>query len=316
MRNLKTLPLVLLLAVAPLAACGSGDDDAKDSKKENCTDYSSGAASDAVKVSGEFGKTGPKATFTAPLAAKAEDLQRTVLDNGKGDDTAKGDQVEAVITVFNGRDGKQALSEQATLTAGDDKTFEAFRAGIECVPTGSRVVTTVAASDVYGAEGYADLGIKGTDSLVIVTDVVDVREEVKAKDWKKDVPEVSLKGDEPKVQLPKTDPPKDVLVKVLEEGDGKVVKSGDSLTVNYQGSTWEDKGKVFQQTFGKDGQPAQLSTDQVVQGFKAGVVGQKVGSTVLINIPAEYGYGTEASEGNELGGKTLLFVVEIVSIDS
>lgn len=316
MRNLKTLPLVLLLSVAPLAACGSGDDDAKDSSKESCTDYSSGAASDAVKVSGEFGKTGPKATFTAPLAAKADDLQRTVVDDGDGDDTTKGDQVEAVITVFNGRDGKQALSEQATLTAGDDKTFEAFRAGIECVPTGSRVVTTVAASDVYGDEGYADLGIKGTDSLVIVTDVVDVREEVKAKDWKTDVPEVSLEGDEPKVQLPKTDPPKDVLVKVLDEGDGKVVKSGDTLTVNYQGSTWEDKGKVFQQTFGKDGQPAQLSTDQVVQGFKAGVVGQKVGSTVLINIPAEYGYGTEASEGNELGGKTLLFVVEIVSIDS
>ena len=50
---------------------------------------------------------------------------------------------------------------------------------------------------------------------------------------------------------------------------------------------------------GKDGQPAQLSTDQVVQGFKAGVVGRKVGDTVLISIPAEYGYGTEASEGNE-----------------
>lgn len=316
MRNLKTLPLVLLLSVAPLAACGSGDDDAKDSKKESCTDYPSGASSDAVKVSGEFGETGPKATFTAPLAAKADDLQRTVVDDGDGDDTSKGDQVEAVITVFNGRDGKQALSEQATLTAGDDKTFEAFRAGIECVPTGSRVVTTVAASDVYGAEGYADLNIKGTDSLVIVTDVVDVREEVKAKDWKTDVPEVSLEGDQPKVTLPKTDPPKDVLVKVLEEGDGKTVKAGDALTVNYQGSTWEDKGKVFQQTFGKDGQPAQLSTDQVVQGFKAGVVGQKEGSTVLINIPAEYGYGTEASEGNELGGKTLLFVVEIVSIDS
>src|SRR5690606_29440152 len=265
MRNLKALPLVLLLSAAPLAACGSGDDDAK---KADCADYSSGAASDAVKVTGEFGKTGPKATFKAPLAAKADDLQRTVVDDGKGDDTAKGDQVEAVISVCNGRTGKQALSEQATLTAGDDKTFEAFRAAIECVPTGSRVVTTVVASDVYGAEGYADLDIKATDSLVIVTDVVDVREQVKAKPWEKDVPEVSLKGDAPEVTLPKSTPPEDVLVKVLEKGDGKTVTSGDTITVNYQGRTWEDGGKVFQQTFGKDGQPAQLSTDQVVQGFK------------------------------------------------
>lgn len=315
MRNLKSLPAVLLLSAVTLAACGSGDDDEK-SSQENCTDYSSGATSDAVKVSGEFGETGPKATFTAPLEAKADELQRTVVDDGKGDDTAEGDQVEAIISVFNGRTGKQALSEAATLTVGDENTFEAFRAGIECVPTGSRVVTSVLASDVYGAEGYADLDIKATDSLVIVTDVVDVREEVKAKAWEKDVPEVSLKGDEPTVTLPKTDPPKDVLYKVLEKGDGDTVKAGDSITVNYQGRTWEDDGEIFQQTFGEDGQPAQLSTDQVVQGFKAGVVGRKVGDTVLINIPAEYGYGTEASEGNELGGKTLLFIVEIVSIDS
>lgn len=318
MRNLKVLPVVLLLTLAPLAACGSSDDkDDKDSNaKSNCTDYSSGDASDAVKVSGEFGETGPKATFTSPLAVEAKDLQRTIVDDGKGDDTVKGDQVEAVISVFNGRTGKQALSEKATLTAGDKNTFEAFRAAIECVPTGSRVVTAVAASDVYGKEGYADLDIKSSDSLVIVTDVVDVREQVKAKPWKTDVPKVSLKGAEPEVTLPKSDPPKDVLVKVLDEGKGDEVKTGATLTVNYQGRTWEDKGKIFQQTFGKEGQPAQLSTDQVVQGFKAGLIGQKVGSTVLINIPAEYGYGAEPSKENELAGKNLIFVVEIVSIDS
>jgi FKBP-type peptidyl-prolyl cis-trans isomerase len=315
MRNLKALPLVLLLIMAPLAACGSDKDEDR-SKKANCADYSAGAASDGVEVSGEFGKTGPKATFKAPLSAKADDLQRTVVDDGKGDDTAKGDQVEAVISVFNGRTGKQALSEQATLTAGDDKTFEAFRAAIECVPTGSRVVTTVVASDVYGDQGYADLDIKASDALVIVTDVVDVREPVEAKEWKEDVPKVSLEGDAPEVTLPKSTPPADVLVKVLEKGDGKKVKAGDSVTVNYQGRTWEENGKIFQQTFGKAGQPAQFSTDQVVQGFQAGLVDQQVGSTVLINIPAEYGYGAEKSADNELGGKTLVFVVEIVSIDS
>ncbi|GAA3540130.1 peptidylprolyl isomerase [Aeromicrobium flavum] len=310
MRNLKTLPVVLLLAAAPLAACGSGDD----ATKATCDDYPSGTASDAVKVSGEFGKTGPKAAFTAPLTVKADDLQRTVLDDGKGDDTAKGDQVETVISVFNGRTGQQALSEEATLTAGDAKTFEAFRAAIECVPTGSRVVTAVAASDVYGDKGYADLDIKASDSLVIVTDVVDTRKPVKAKPWKTDVPKVSLTGGEPDVALPKTKAPGDVLVKVLKEGDGAKVKAGDVLDVNYQGRTWEEDGKVFQQTYGKDGRPAKIATGQVVQGFQAGLVGQKVGSTVLINIPAEYGFGTEPSEDDELAGKTLLFVVEIISI--
>jgi len=314
MRNLTTVPLVLLLSLGALAACGSSDDQDDAKKDSKCETYSPGAASDAVKVSGEFGKADPKTTFKAPLEVKAKDLQRTVLDEGDGDTTAEGDQVEAIITVVNGRTGKQALSEAATLAVGNDQTFEAFRAGIECVPTGSRLVTAVSAGDVYGEEGYADLDIKATDSLVIVTDVVDVREEVKAKEWKKDVPKVDLSGKQPKVTLPKADAPKDVLVKVLKEGDGKTVKSGDTLTVNYQGSTWESGGEVFQQTFG-EGEPAQLNTDQVVQGFKAGLVGQKVGSTVIVSMPPEYGYGTEESEGNELGGKTLVFVVEIVSID-
>lgn len=313
MRNLKILPAVLLLGLAPLAACSSSDDK-DDASESKCDTFESGAASDAVKVAGTFGETEPKATFTTPLEVKADDLQRTVLDEGDDKKTGAGDQVESVITVFNGSTGKQALSEKATLTAGDENTFEAFRAGIDCVPTGSRVVTVVAASDVYGDEGYADLEIKATDSLVIVTDVVDLREEAKAKKWTEDVPEVSLSGDEPKVTLPKSDPPTDVRVKVLEEGDGAEVKAGDSLTVNYQGTAWET-GKIFDQTYGEDGQPAQLSTDQVIQGFKAGLVGQKVGSTVLIGIPPEYGYGTEESEENELGGKTLVFVVEIVSVD-
>ncbi len=314
MRKLTSVPLVLLLSAGLLAACGSSDDGDDDKKKDaKCATYKPGAASDSVKVSGEFGKTDPKTSFTTPLEVKADQLQRTIVDKGDGDTTADGDQVEAVITVVNGRTGKQALSEPATLAVGNDETFEAFRAGIECVPTGSRLVTTVSAGDVYGDQGYADLDIKATDSLVIVTDVVDVREEVEAKEWKDDVPQVELSGEQPKVTLPKTDPPKDVRVKVLEEGDGKTVKAGDSVTVNYQGLTWES-GKVFQQTFG-EGEAAKLSTDQVVQGFKAGIVGQKVGSTVIVTMPPEYGYGTEETPGNELAGKNLVFVVEIVSID-
>lgn len=315
MRNLTTLPLVLMLSLGTVAACGSSDDKDDAKKKDaNCATYDAGDTSDAVKVEGTFGEPKPTATFTTPLTVKADQLQRTMVDEGNGDTTAEGDQVEAVITVFNGRTGKQALSEQATLTTGDKDTFEAFRAGIECVPAGSRLVTTVSAGDVYGDQGYADLDIKATDALVIVTDVVGLREEIKAKPWEKDVPEVSLDGKQPKVTLPKTDPPKDVLVKVLKEGDGDTVEAGDTITVNYQGSTWESGGEIFQQTFG-EGDPAQLSTDQVVQGFKAGLVDQKVGSTIIVTMPPEYGYGAEESEGNELGGKTLVFVVEIISID-
>lgn len=315
MSNLRVLPAALALCVLPLAACSSSqDDDAP--LAANCGDFPAGAISDTVTVTGEFGEPEPQAEFSQPLEVAADDLQRTILDAGDGDQTAEGDQIEAVISVFNGRTGELALSEHATLTAGDDDTFEAFAAALDCVPIGSRVVTTVAAGDVYGDEGYPELELEATDALVIVTDLTGVREEITAQEWSQDVPEVSLDGDEPDVTIPDVDPPTDVRVAVVDEGDGDVVAAGDTITVNYQGRTWESGGEIFQQTFGPDGEPTPLSTDQVVQGFKAGVVGQKVGSTVLIGIPPEYGYGTEESEENELGGKTLVFVVEIVSIDS
>jgi len=316
MSNLKTLPAVLLLGLVPLAACGNDDDTADKATDDTCATFESGSTSEAVEVSGEFGKADPTATFSTPQEIEPDDLQRTVVDEGDGDVTEPGDQVEAVISIFNGRTGDRALSQPATLTVGDENTFEAFRAGIECVPTGSRLVTTVAAADVYGDAGLADLDIKGTDALVIVTDVVKVRVDPEPKPWTEDVPKVSLDKPKPQVELPDVDPPTDVLVKVLQEGDGDTVEAGDVVTVKYQLRTWEQPRKVVQQNFGAKGQPAQFPTDGVVPGFKVGVIGQKVGTTVLINVPAEYGYGTEEVEGDPLAGKNLVFVVEIVSVDS
>lgn len=313
MRTLTSWPVALVLSATALAACGSSGDDS-DAKCES--DYTSGKTSNAVKVTGDFGKTEPKATFDTPLTIKADDLQRTIVTEGDGDTIADKDQVELVISVFNGRTGDQAVSEQATLTAGDENTYEAFRAALDCVAVGSRVVTTVSSTDLFGEEGNESLEIKAGDPLVIVSDLVDIREPVKASKWTEGAPEVTFKkSGEPQLKL-SGEGPDDVLVKVLKEGDGQEVAAGDQITVNYQGRTWEDSGKIFQQTWGQNGQPAPINTDQVVPGFKAGLVGQKVGSTVLINIPAEYGYGEEKTEENELSGKTLVFVVEIVSIDS
>ncbi len=312
MRRLLTVPAVLMLSVATLSACGSN---AADKPAKDCPTFESGSASKSVKVTGKFGKTEPKAKFKQPMKVESDNLQRTILDEGEGKHTTDGAQVEAVITVFNGRDGKQALSEEATLTAGDKNTFEAFRAGIECVPIGSRVVTAVSAKDVYGDQGYETLDIKATDTLVIVTDVLGVKKPVKPAAWNTGAPKVTFKKSGEPVLTLSGEAPKEVSVKVLKEGTGDEVAAGDTVTVNYQGRTWQDKGKIFQQTWAKDGQPAQLNTNQVVEGFKAGVVGQKVGTTVMISIPAKYGYGEEASAENELGGKDLLFIVEIKSID-
>jgi FKBP-type peptidyl-prolyl cis-trans isomerase len=298
---------VALAATAALllAGCagGSEPDASETSAAADCMEVSSGSLSDGVTVEGDFG-TLPTATFTTPL--EAEELERTVLIEGEGETTKAGDDVNATVSAFSGTTGAQVFSQPATIKAGDDTVFEAFLAGIDCVPLGSRTVTIAPASTLYGETGNETIGVAPGETIVIV---VDVQEPVKPAEWTENVPEVQFGADgaAPTVTLPATPPPAEYLLKVLEEGDGDEVQSGDNVTLQYQGTSW-DTGEVFDQSYG--GEPAQFATDQVIQGFGAALVGQKVGTKLIVTIPPVLAYGTDAA-AHELGGQTLVFLVEI-----
>jgi FKBP-type peptidyl-prolyl cis-trans isomerase len=315
---LRRLAPVALLAACTLVltSCG-GDSKEKKSTSEpsasaststdanGCGKFSSGDESKDVKVTGTFGEK-QTATFTTPL--KASGLERTVLTKGDGAKTTAGQTVDVLISVYLGKDGKALGSEPVSLTVGDTQMIKAFTAGIDCVPIGSRVVVAAPAKDMYGDQGNAQLGITASDSLVIVTDVIGQKKPLIPQAWKKNAPTVTFnaKG-KPTLKLPDTKPPADLLLKVLKQGKGDVVKSGDTVTLNYQGTSW-DTGKIFDQSYGKA--PASFATDQVVQGFGAALVGQKVGTRLVVSIPPKYAYGEKGS-GQQLSGQTLVFVIEI-----
>jgi FKBP-type peptidyl-prolyl cis-trans isomerase 2 len=52
----------------------------------------------------------------------------------------------------------------------------------------------------------------------------------------------------------------------------------------------------------------------VIPGFKEGVLGLKVDETIVVRIPPDKGYYNDLT--HELHGKTLIFEITIVSIDS
>ena len=307
-RALRRAAPVALAATAALvlAGCaGSSEPEASETPAAaDCMDVSSGSLSDGVTVEGDFGGS-PTATFTTPL--EATELERTVVTEGDGETTKAGDDVNATVSAFSGTTGEQVFSQPATITAGDDTVFEAFLAGIDCVPTGSRTVTIAPASTLYGDTGNETIGVAPGETMVIV---VDVQEPLKPAKWTEDVPEVKFgaEGEAPTVTLPDTAPPAEYQLKVLEEGDGDEVQSGDNVTLHYQGTSW-DTGEVFDQSYGGD--PAQFTTDAVIQGFGAALVGQKVGTKLIVTIPPQYAYGTDAA-GGELAGQTLVFLVEII----
>jgi peptidylprolyl isomerase len=319
---LRRLAPVALLAASTmvLASCGSGGNDknsgsdasskspsaSASTDANGCTTYSSGDTSKSVKVTGDFGTT-QTATFKTPLEATG--LQRTVVDAGDGKQTVKGQNLDVLLSVYLGKDGKSLGTQPASLKVGDTAIPEAFGAAVNCVPIGSRVVVTAAAKDIYGEQGNPNLGIAGTDSLVIVTDVIGEKKPLVPQAWKQNPPKVTFGKGAPTLKLPGTTPPSSLLLKVLRAGDGDVVKDGDTVTVDYQGTNWRT-GKIFDQSYGK--QPASFQTDQVVPGFGAALVGQKVGSRVVVSIPPKYGYGANGNaQAGIKGTDTLVFVIEI-----
>lgn len=304
MKSLYRVAVPALIVASTLAACSSDDSTATG----ECRDFSSGSISDSIEVDGEFGEVNPTVTFDAPL--EPNDLERTIVNEGDGEETEPGQLISLVVTVVNGTSGENSVSQPVSFPVAGADLVETFAAGIECVPIGSRVVTVQEASVAFGDEGNANIGIAADDAIVVVTDVVEINEPVPTADWTEGVPEVELAEDgTPTVTIPDADAPTELLLTVLEEGDGEEVVDGDDVTVNYQGTIWET-GEVFDQSYG--GEPALLNTRSVVEGFRSALVGQRVGSTVLVSMPPEYAYGEEAGTTG-LEGQTLVFVVEIVS---
>lgn len=108
------------------------------------------------------------------------------------------------------------------------------------------------------------------------------------------------------------DPPKELKVNVISEGNGPVTKKGDALQVNYLGQAW-DSTTPFDNSFDR-GQPFDLTlgAGQVIKGWEQALEGQKVGSRIEVGIPPELGYGEKGSPPNIQPNATLVFVVDVL----
>lgn len=321
------MPRLAVALAAPLlliglAACATDDPGAQPSvagtnSPEGCSP--SGPISEAIKVSGDFDKE-PKVTFNAPVSVDA--LQRTVLTKGDGAEIQDGATAQIHFSLYNGETGDsidstgydasqlfQATIDETALLPGLVKT-------IRCSTVGSRVVSVVPASDAFGADGNEQLGVGPDQPLVFVIDVVGVlatQAEGDSKPLPAGFPDVKWADDgQPTVTIPDADPPAGLKIATVITGKGAKVGEDDNVTVQYQGVNWTS-GKVFDQSWGRG--PTSFTTDGVIAGFGAALVGQTVGSRVVVIIPPDQGYGPQG--GNASAGiakdDTLVFVIDILA---
>ncbi|WP_454859889.1 FKBP-type peptidyl-prolyl cis-trans isomerase [Promicromonospora soli] len=121
-------------------------------------------------------------------------------------------------------------------------------------------------------------------------------------------------GDKPELTFPEGDAPAGLQVQVLAEGSGPVVESGRTIVVNYLGQTWA--GHVFDNSYDRGTTiDFPIGVGAVIGGWDKGMVGQNVGSRLLLSIPPEHGYGARGvPQAGIGGGDTLVFVVDVVAV--
>lgn len=119
-------------------------------------------------------------------------------------------------------------------------------------------------------------------------------------------------GEKPTLTFETDTPAAGLQVAAVSEGDGDVVEAGDFVVAHYLGQIWGTE-TVFDTSYDR-GAPSGFSLDGVIDGWSTGLVGQKIGSRVLLTIPPDLGYGpVGGSADGQIGAEdTIVFVVDVV----
>ena len=105
--------------------------------------------------------------------------------------------------------------------------------------------------------------------------------------------------------------PSGLQYKVIKGGTGKKPKSNDTVTVHYRGTLID--GTEFDSSY-KRGQPVSFLVSGVIPGWTEALQLMEVGAKWQLFIPSNLAYG-EKGAGRDIGpNATLIFEVELVSI--
>jgi peptidylprolyl isomerase len=274
---------------------------------------------DDITVNGAVGEA-PTLDYTMPFAVK-KSADRVIVE-GDGEKLEKGQRVLFDFAVFDGRTGEQIESSfgQGTqsLVLDPKQSFGGLVKGLVGTTVGSRVLVAIAPKEGL-AKRVSTPGVKKSDTLLFVVDVtgandVLTRAEGEPVEPADGLPTVTLAKDgKPKIKTPKGDAPTELVVQPLIKGSGPTVEAGQTIVVHYTGVIW-GSNKQFDSSWDR-GQPAEfvIGQGQVIAGWDAGLVGQTVGSQVLLVVPPDQGYGSDGSTSAGISGTdTLVFVVDIL----
>jgi peptidylprolyl isomerase len=322
----------LVVLTGALAACG-------DSTPGTGLDF--GDRLEAATVTGDIGAA--KIEWKERMEAGA--LESETLVEGEGEALAKDDEVFVNYAFGNGYTrqttidsfGEEAAGFEMTVGAEenaepasiDDVLSNVLREYVtEGTTKGTRIAVTGDTPAFFPTAETTQLGqllavegIGNEDGLLMVVDVMDVEvldgpegEPGKSPGW---APRITATDGVPtaldfsRVDAP--DPKAKLLFSVLQEGTGPEVEKGDLVVADYLGQIQSAK-KPFDESYSKDKEPLQtgIGLSQVIEGWDEVIVGQKVGSRVIMRIPPAKAYADQ-EQPNIPKNSTLYFVIDILA---
>lgn len=106
--------------------------------------------------------------------------------------------------------------------------------------------------------------------------------------------------------------PSGLQYQIIKEGSGEMPKATDKVTTHYHGTLIS--GDVFDSSVDRK-QPASFPVNGVIQGWQEALQLMKTGSKWKLFVPSNLAYGSQGA-GPKIGpGTTLIFEVELLSID-
>jgi peptidylprolyl isomerase len=267
----------------------------------------------AVTVSADVAAK-PTVEFEKPFAVAK--TSNKVVAAGSGDVLAKGQTIVFDYVLVDGRTGEEVQTSfgqtPASLVLDKKQTATQLVNSLKGKTVGSRVLVAIAPKDGL-AERLNVTTVKKRDTLLFVIDVKSARKPLTRATGEAvapvgGLPAVALAANgKPKITIPTgVAAPPTLVSQVLIKGTGPVVTAGQTVTVHYTGVIWAT-GKQVDSSWDR-GAPldTMIGTGSVIAGWDEGVVGQTVGSQVLLVVPPDKG---DSRQGTD----TIVFVIDILS---
>src|SRR5487761_1441514 len=123
------------------------------------------------------------------------------------------------------------------------------------------------------------------------------------------------RDDKPEVTIPSGPAPTELTIEDEIAGSGDEATQGRTVEVHYVGISWSD-GNQFDASWDRDETFSfPLGAGHVIPGWDKGVEGMREGGRRKMTIPPSLGYGASGAGGVIKPNETLVFVVDLISVD-